>query len=141
VILTPLPIAATIPLNLILGLNWGNLIDKSAIVCGFVMVLVYLTLRYKRNQGTFSQVALRDVLECALAGYAIPKGLFLCYAAYEPSVLNPITLYREQIGIGGIAVAYLAGITLKTIYTSLYIPVPKGPHVVRNPPHKKGKRK
>lgn len=91
--------------------------DKAALVSAGLGLLICLYVR--RKQG-INHRQLGYLLESVLAGFTIPKGLYLIYCAIDRSGLTALAStaeYSVYLGVAGFCVAYLAAIWLKHVYT------------------------
>lgn len=88
-----------------------SLVDQVALVCGLVFFIIGGVVRYRR--AGLGAADLGALLGLAVAAFAIPKGLFLVYCAFNPASLVQVKDLPEQIAIAGLCVVFLALIGIK----------------------------
>lgn len=89
-------------------------VDQAALACGLVFFFIGLIIKVRRNG--WDAADLGPLLGVAVAAFAIPKGLFLVYLAFQPDLLTRLALVKdlaEQIAIAGLCAVFLACVTVR----------------------------
>lgn len=84
-------------------------IKLGPICCALLAILIFICFKLKQGE----KIEFIDIFVVGTAGSSAPSGVLLIYAAFDQSVVSKISDSNVYIAFAGIALLYVAALTVK----------------------------
>ena len=84
-------------------------IKLGPICCALLAVFIFVCIKLRQGE----KIEFIDIFVVGTAGSSLPSGVLLIYAAFDQSVIAKISDSNVYIAFAGIALLYVAALTVK----------------------------